>query len=273
MADNYIELCRKLSRSMEAESQKVGILGHPTAKGDGREDAVCGFLRDRVGTTFGVSKAEVIDSRGCTTGEYDCAIYDQSIAASLHVEDKRRVVRVEALAMTVEVKSELRSEHADELWGNNKGLIQLTRFYKPTPLLSIVLRVLPQDKRDEAATMFRDGLHPFMRHQDVPAIVSGFFAFDGPEVNTAAQYMSHPGVDFICVLNKYTIAKGNLGTSLNMGRPILYGEGIDALGAFLHVTEMILQNFRASRTFVWPDTARYYGALRRVGADDENKEE
>lgn len=59
------------------------MFDHPTAKGDGREDLLRRFLAERVGTTFGVSKAEVVDSEGNTSGELDVVIFDQSVASCL----------------------------------------------------------------------------------------------------------------------------------------------------------------------------------------------
>lgn len=270
MADSYIELYRKLSRLMAVRAEVAGILEHPTAKGDGREDLLCEFLRERIGTAFGVSKAEVVDSEGHTTGELDCVIYDQSISSSMHVENSRRVVKVEAVAMTIEVKSRLEGEDVDEFGNNCKGLDNLTRFYEPTTFMQAMLPVLPQDQQDATRQMFRDGLPTHQRHRDVPAIVNCFFAYDGPaKKETAAKYMQMPGVEAICVLNRYTIAKANLGASLNMGRPLLYGEGLDALGAFVHVVELALQKFRASRSFVWPNAVKYYNPKPTPGTQGQ----
>lgn len=258
MASSYIELYRKLSAKMQSDAVEIGVYDHPTAKGDGREDLVCNLLKERIGTTFGVSKAEVVDANGATTGEFDCAIYDQSVASSLHVMGNRRVVRVETLAMVIEVKSKLEAHHVDEYTNDGKGLDGLRRFYEPAPLLSLILNNTPEMRKEAADKMFEEGLPMCSRFEDVPAVIHGFFAFNGPEMETAAQYMRPPGVDIICVLNKYTIAKPDLGASLNVKHPVFWGKGEDALGAFLQCIEHTLQKFRISRELVWPAPLKYF---------------
>ena len=43
---------------------------------------------------FGVTKGEIVDSDGRTTGEIDAVVYDQSTAACLSVTGVRRIVKV-----------------------------------------------------------------------------------------------------------------------------------------------------------------------------------
>lgn len=105
MASGFQAANRALSRLLLAEAEAVGVFGHKSALGDGREALVRRFLAERVGATFGVTKAEVVDSYGATSGELDVVIYDQRVASCLSVLGERRIVRAEAVAVTIEVKS------------------------------------------------------------------------------------------------------------------------------------------------------------------------
>ena len=62
MAYDFVTIARRLSRVLKESAQAVGIYDHRTPIGDGREDLVRQLLVDLVGTTFGVTKAEVVDT-------------------------------------------------------------------------------------------------------------------------------------------------------------------------------------------------------------------
>ena len=113
MASSQAEIDQKLSRLLIQEAETTGVFAHPTAKGDGREDIIRKKVEQRVGTTFGVTKAEVIDSMGHSSSEHDFVIYDQSTSSCLHDMLNRRVIRVESLAVTTEVKTELDAKSAE----------------------------------------------------------------------------------------------------------------------------------------------------------------
>ncbi|HMR07273.1 MAG TPA: hypothetical protein PKA88_15930 [Polyangiaceae bacterium] len=154
MASSFQETNRALSRLLVEQARAIGVFDHPLAKGDGREELLRGFLADRVGSTF---EAEVVDSNGGTTGELDVVVFDQSVASCLTVLGERRIVRAEAVAVTVEVKSRFEpSTRAEEASRVRDGIGSLTRFYRPGPLLAALTRHAAPD--DPMVAMFQNGL-------------------------------------------------------------------------------------------------------------------
>jgi len=256
MASDFATVNRALSQKMVAEARKAGVYDHPSAKGDAREDLVRAYLAERVGTTFGVAKAEIVDSRGGTTPEIDAVIYDQSVAACLDVDHHRRIIRAETVGVTVEVRTELSKAAIDEKEPSVIKLRTLRRFFLPAAPLKLVLKM---GKVAETVDMMRDGLPVGAAFQDVPAVMSALFAFEGPSIETAARYVQERAFDVICVLGKYTVAKELPGSQFPVSAgPAEWGTGDDALGSFFIVIEHALQAFRSSRYWVWPQTTAYF---------------
>jgi hypothetical protein len=264
MATNYREILRREGRKLAARAELS--LDHPTARGDGREALVRKFLRRRIGSSFGVAKAEVIDSKGRTTGEFDAVIYDKRTAAAVAIEAGRKAVRVEAVAATIEVKSELKSAHLDEVFQrSNKDLLQLTRFYEPSMLLRAVGPTAPDWAKTE--TLLHEGLNAMLHHQNIPEVVSFVFGFGGVSKETTIPQLQLLGVDVICVLGSYVVAKQNIGFSGNPPALELWAEGEDALGAFLFLVERCLDNYLDSTRWVSPLWRRYFFSPEVVKAE------
>jgi hypothetical protein len=256
MATNFQNVNQELSKLLAQAAAAVKIYDHPSAKGDGGEDILRRFLAERVGTAFGISKAEIIDSAGISTNEFDAIIYDQSVSSSLHVLGHRRIVKVESVAVTIEVRTTLKAGELKKVESTiSAGLLQLDRRYKPSQaLLSVATVMTEKDKQ-----VFDKGLSTISDHKNIPYIVNAVFAYDGPSIDTACKYLTNPLLDVICVLGKYTIARRHPGFSSCEPKAIVeWGVGNDALGAFFHVIEGILENFRESRHWIRPDNESYY---------------
>jgi hypothetical protein len=246
MASSFRETYQALSRQLDQQARAAGVFDHPTAKGDVREKLLRDFLAERVGTTFGVSKAEVVDSKGFTSGELDIVIYDQSVASCLNVLGERRIVRAEAVVATIEVKSQFSpSTWVDEHLRVRDGIGRLTRFYRPAPLLSVMKGFLPKEVWAKSEEIFANGLSTLDDHQDIPAVVSAYFGFQGPSEDAVQPFIEGPLLDAVCVLGRYTIAKKKVGfnkrangTEDTLG--YIWGRGDDALGAFVQVLARII---------------------------------
>jgi hypothetical protein len=255
MAKDYRQIMRWEAAKLTAKAMLS--LDHPTAKGDGSEHLVRKFLSKRIGSSFGIAKAEVIDSLGRTTGEYDAVIYDKRTAAAVVAEAGRKAVRVEAVVATVEVKSDLRAADMEDMFkhGNNE-LMQLTRFFTPSMFLNVLGPRTPDWAKTEV--VFRDGLSAMMHHQNIPEVVSFAFGFQGLTKERAADALQSPGVDAVCVLGEYTGAKSKLGFTANPPDLELWSEGDDALGAFLFLVEEALDNYLEARRWVSPHWRRCF---------------
>jgi hypothetical protein len=251
---------------MQEQARAIGVFDHPTAKGDGREDLLRRFLADRIGTTFGVCKAEVVDSRGGTSGELDAVIYDQSVASSLTVLGERRIVRVESVVATVEIKSDFgASTWNQEYLRVRNGIGSLHRYYRAGPLLGALCRTAPSEIGGPTEAMLRNGLSTLDHFEDIPAVVSAYFGYDGPkEEESVKSFVETPLLDAVCVLGRYTVAKRRVGfnkraNGTDDARGLVWGRGDEALGAFLQVIETALASVLDARTLVLPAT-RYFAA-------------
>jgi hypothetical protein len=265
MASGFRETNRALSHLLTEQARAIGVFDHPTAKGDGREDLLRKFLADRVGTTFGVTKAEVVDCQGNSSGELDIVIFDQRVASCLSVLGERRVVRAEAVVMTIEVKSKFAPStwHKEYLRVRN-GIGRLTRFYRAAPLLTAMGGFMEEQAWAATETMFKTGLSTLDDNEDVPAVVSAFFGYKGPPANSKAvkAFSQTPLLDVVCVLGQYTIAKKRVGfnkraNGTDDARGYVWGRDDDALGAFLEVVEGVLARALDARTLFQP-AAVYY---------------
>ncbi len=268
MAANYRETLRIAGKHLAADA--LTALGNTTARGDKREELVCTFLRDRVGTAFGVTKGEVIDSVGKTTGEYDAIIFDSRVAPSIATEAGRQVVRVEAVVATVEVKSELKTEHLEKMFTRqNKEILQLNRFYNPTKALRPLLAW--KKTADQTKQVLDEGINPMDHYESIPSIVSFVLGLSGPKMNTIERWLQFPGVDVVCVLGKYTAAKNPIGFASNPPDLVLWAEEEDALGAFLYLVETALENHLEARTWVAPQWRRYFFSPEVISAEQRVK--
>jgi hypothetical protein len=256
MAKNYRDALQTLSRKLKADAESV--LDHPTARGDHREELFLEMLRVRLGSSFDVVKAEVIDSHGRSTGEYDAVIYDRCTGSCVTEEHGRWLIRVESVVATVEIKSDLESKHLKELFVHqNKEILQLTRHYVPTWELELARFGNPGGlERDQEK--LKSGVNPMDHFENIPAVASFVFAFGGLSKDTVAQHIPLPGIDAVCVLNKYTMAKTKLGYSDNPSQVQMWAEGADALGAFFFLIEQAQEHHIEAMRFVRPLWRRYF---------------
>jgi len=263
MASHFGDNYRALSRLLHEEARALGVFDHPTAKGDGREALVRRVLSERVGTTFGVTKAEVVDSHGGTSGEIDAVIYDQSVASCLGIMGERRVVRAEAVVAAIEVKSHFSLDWLTETQRIENGIGSLKRHYRPTPLNALFAALQPPGTGAEALwSIPTEHLSTLDNNHAIPAVVSAYFGFKGPSIQKIQTFVETPLIDAVCILGEYTVAKKRVGFNKRANgtedaKGFVWGRGDDALGAFLQVIETALVSVLDSRTLFQP-SPRYY---------------
>jgi len=259
---SWREAIRNESESLLANAKTA--LNHSGAKGDGRESLLRSVLQRHLGANFGVTKGEIVDSRGKGTGEIDLIVYDRRAGACVVEFGGRRVIRVESVVCTVEVKSTLQTKDLEDLFHHqNKELLQLMRFYRPTPMLDLVTR-FKKSIEDTGRILQKEGVSPFTHYENIPSIPSFVFAYDGISTATAAGQLQFPGVDVICVLGKYTIAKNNLGFFTNPPDLVQWAEGADALGGFLFLVEQAVERFTEASAFVRPFWQNYFMPMHHI---------
>lgn len=268
MAKNYPEALRTIARKLSAASESS--LTHPTGRGDHREQLFLAELRVRLGSAFDAVKAEIIDSHGRSAGEYDAVVYDNRTGACVTEESGRRIIRVESAIATIEVKSALETKHLEKLFAHqNKEILQLNRHYDATWELRFARSSRP-DQLARDIEKLQAGINPMDSYENVPQVVSLIFAFDGLSAETMGHHLQLPGIDAVCVLNKYTVAKARLGYSSNPSDGELWAEGEDALGAFFFLIEQAQENYLEGTRFVRPQWRRYFFAPEPLAQPKES---
>lgn len=267
MAKKFREIYQATAAAIRAQAD-AAILSNRTGLGDGREEIVRKLLREHVGNSFGVAKAEIIDSTGQTSAEHDVVIFDQDVSACVHAQGDRQVVTVESVAMIVEVKTTLdgRPETIAKERARFDALGRLRRFYRLAPIVAATYPTNP--RRHEIDAFLSDGLgareynggeaEPSGRN--VQSIPIGYFAFQGwrDEEKTLA-FAASLGLDIVCALEGASVWR------LMSGQLESVQADADALAMFLTYVRHILQLHRDSRSLVTPDAWRYLMAAVMLG--------
>jgi hypothetical protein len=95
---------------MAANLQKTRpALPHSLSKGEAAEEAVREFLQRHLPSSVGITKGQIIDSRGRFSKQLDVIIFDASRTPILFTseEDGHQLVPVEGVIAVVEVKTTL----------------------------------------------------------------------------------------------------------------------------------------------------------------------
>lgn len=266
MASDFIKITGHVARVMREAADAAGVFDNPTGKGDGREDLVRDLLRERVGTSFGVDKAEIIDSYGESSRETDVVVFDQSVAASLHVMGQRRVVRVEAVAMNIEVKTTFNKAAVDQTRDAVERLERLRRVYEPSELMRVLGQSHP-DLPQQNNRAFAEGIRPTEilacdtpKATLIPQVANCIFAYGGQGEDAARDALISTNlIDMVFVLGKYVVAREAAFYEKGEGTlNVVRAEGAGSMAAFLTLVERALQKYRSSRAWVVPSFHRYY---------------
>jgi len=254
----YRDALRLLSQRLLNTSSSA--FGHPSAKGDRKEDLLQKFLLPRLGASFDGKKGEIVDSDGESTGEFDVVVYDRRVGSCIEQDSDRHLVRAESVAAILEVKSYLEGRDLDEAFGSGcKKLVRLSRYYEPTALLKFIM-VGDKAKFEAATQNMKAGVRALSSFESVPAVVGFYVGFDGISKEAASTYLLRPGIDVVSVIGKYTIAKRGLGFATNPTEPLLWGEGDDSLAALAFLLEKAQNEYLDAWKFVDAHWRRYFWA-------------
>lgn len=269
----WIAMAKTYREILQIEAAKVAAgaasgFGHPGAKGDQREVLLLDFVRERLGSSFAIDKGEIIDSLGNTTGEIDGILYDNRLSAAVTRDGHRKVIRVESVVATIEVKSELRRSDLDELdSGGNHGLASLRRFYADGPLLPtfrgvqrIANRGSRPDEVDEVEQLMSAGA---LARESVtgklPYIASFVFGYTG--FSGQLDRADNAQWDVVCILDDYCASVAPIGHHDPAARVFVYGSRQNALPAFLFRLEQCMVTHMATSNYVVPAWDKYFNSI------------
>lgn len=254
----FTEVNRAASRSIAEQARELGVFKHPTGKGDGREDLIRDAIAVRLGTSFGIAKAEILDSKGGRSKEFDGVVFDHGVAASLvATKNGRRVLRAEAAAVTVEVKSRLDEKELANAERASTAAGAMHRCMAKAPLALLINKL---NRRDDTSTTIH------LRADEtegvfVPRLANALFAYDSRLSSAALQKAldRNPALDAICILGHITVARSDAVIRPRAQAPWeMWGLMDDAFGAFMAWLEDILETVRVSRSMSVPWSRHYY---------------
>lgn len=234
--------------------------GNTTAKGDQGEEALIRALSRRLGSAFGVAKGEIIDSDGQASPEIDCIIYDSSVCAVVSdTWSGRKLIRCEAVVMTIQVRAVLTQNYLEEMWhahaawGNN-----LKRYYRPADLLSTI-RARGGENAAEIDRIVKGGVCPKEHARGIPQVPTCILGYcTRCSATTAVKLLGEFSTDYICALNKFLVGASDPGYEGNPAQHRLWETGEDSFVAFLGIVEFALEHYANSRQWFVPDWRRYY---------------
>ncbi|HDX9638968.1 TPA: DUF6602 domain-containing protein [Bacillus mobilis] len=127
---SFIEsVARKLLADFEASK----VLAHHGLKGDVRENALSTFLKKHLPEKFKVGSGIVVNSEGEQSRQQDIIIYDAFNAPLLHNEENTKIIPVESVYGTIEVKSTLSKPELIKCINNIKSIKALSNLPHPIP--------------------------------------------------------------------------------------------------------------------------------------------
>jgi hypothetical protein len=256
MAKDYQAMYTAQAALLAQQAEALGIYSNTSGKGDGREDLLRSLLAERVGSSFAVAKGEIVDSSGRSTREHDIIVYAADVFSCLNVVGDRKIIAAESVAVVVEVKSDLvKGDAADESVRVGK-LAALHRRYNMAPLMRLIFVNSPANVKAEIEEFMQSGVGARLGHQDVPPVVTAYFAYRGPsDYKSLVEFGQKADADIVCVLNGGTVSR-RWSTPTNNAYT-LWGSNNHALGAFVEEIRKALEVFGVGRSLVTPGGMYY----------------
>jgi hypothetical protein len=184
---------------------------------------------------------------------------------------QRRVVRVEAVAVNIEVKTTFNKAAVDQTIDAVERLERLRRIYEPSDLMRVLQPTHPDlPKTDNRA--FGEGIRSteilacdIPKATLIPQVVNCIFAYGGQAEDAALDALISANViDMVFVLGKYVVAREAAFYDQGEGTlNVVRAEGTESMAAFLTLVERALQKYRSSRAWVVPSFGRYYRRTAR----------
>ncbi len=116
---------RHLEHALKAQAAATGLLGSTTGRGRAREHLLATFFRNHVPPRLMVSRGEIVDSLGASSGETDLIFADTNSPA--FGVGGEAVIPVEAAVGACEVKSSLSGDNLQEAVEKIRSIKRLTR--------------------------------------------------------------------------------------------------------------------------------------------------
>lgn len=132
MSEASAEMTTSLTKTRKA-------LSHNLSKGEAVEESFRSFLRKHLPVSIGITKGQVIDSRGARSCQLDVIVYDANRTPMLFTSDEsgHQLVPNEGVIAVFEVKTTLQASKATEIVKNMQSVKSLTKsayYYTDSPI-------------------------------------------------------------------------------------------------------------------------------------------
>lgn len=111
-----------ISLELSAKFQKTIQIKHNGGKGDNREDAFVGFLKEYLPGKYGIGRGEVISPENEISGELDIVIFDKDHCPLFLKSDSHSIYPRESVFGAISMKSHLDSEELRDAYKNIASL-------------------------------------------------------------------------------------------------------------------------------------------------------
>lgn len=122
------EIFDSISKKMQSDFEDVtNLILHPVVKGTTRENALKQYLRPHIPDRFEFSEGIIIDSYEHQSKQIDIIIHDKTATPFLQDQDNAKVIPIESVYATIEVKSILTKAELIKCVENVKSVRELRK--------------------------------------------------------------------------------------------------------------------------------------------------
>lgn len=185
-------------KALLAASEEASAIPHAATLGQLREEILINFFRSLIPQSLSITSGIICDAKGRVSRQTDFIVKNDRALPSIVMSDMVAIVPVEAVHLTAEIKSTLKTEHLSKLTGDRASLnvLELATWPLPPPNISI----------------------------KIPSVVIAFES--DVAVDTLKDWLDKENdVVSICVVGKYSLSKINNGIELYEScdeKPIYY---------------------------------------------------
>lgn len=251
---NLIEHFRNVSKLIYSQYQLSSAYGHRGSKGNIREDLIIDALQSIVNDYVVLCKGEICDSNGLRSPEFDIVAFHKSSAVKLFSTPKNKVIPIETVLATIEVKSVLNRDGFIKFNNDLKNLNTFDRFYEPTSLYRYQGNLSGQKEYEK---FIGHSIKPHQKLHGIPPVIGGIICFESPQTDTVKEWIkecpTEPNFIFIVRINEW-IASCNPENKTWRFAPI----GLDSFASFVFLITGLFQNTYEREMHLLVDSNRYF---------------
>jgi hypothetical protein len=128
--DEFPNLMKQAESEMLTSLAKTrAALSHNLSKGEAAEEAFRKFLRSHLPDSLGVTKGQIVDSKGAISRQLDAIVYNKSRTPMLFTSDEgdQQLVPSEGAVAVVEVKTRIEPSMVENIMENMKSVKRLDK--------------------------------------------------------------------------------------------------------------------------------------------------